>query len=253
MAFIEFKDVTVRISNHTILDKISFILQEGFFVSLLGPNGAGKTTLVKALAGLLPYEGSIKINGLEVRDMPSKELGQNLAYIPQGHEVNWPMRVRDLVGLGRLPHQSILRPNGSDDEIAIDSALKITNLSDFTERRFDQLSGGEKSRVMIARSLASQPLLLLADEPTVALDPYHQLQILSVLHQNTQQGLNLIAILHDISQAAQFSDQILLLDKGKLIHQGKPDEVLTNEYLKKIYNISFAQHIELTKGIWKID
>ena len=253
MALIEFENVSVCLHKREIIRDISFHVEKGQFVCLLGPNGAGKTTLVKALAGLLPYTGSIRINGQEVRDISPKTLGRQLAYIPQGHNVHWPMNVKDLVRLGRLPYYSMLNLHQAEDEDIINSALEASHLLDLADRRFDQLSGGEKSRVMIARSLASNPKIVLADEPTSALDPYHQLQIMDVLRNNTQRGLSLIAILHDISHAAQFSDKVLLLFEGNLVDIGHPEDVLSNDSLKKIFNIQLSQNIDLNRGIWKID
>ena len=251
MSILEFKNVSVFLQSKEIVRDITFTISQKQFVSLLGPNGAGKTTLLKAAAGLIPYEGSILLNGQEINEIKPSKLGRVLSYIPQVHEVHWPMLVKDLVGLGRLPFHFSSSTLNSDDLDAINSALEMTDLIQYADHRFDHLSGGEKNRVMIARALATHPHMLLADEPTAALDPYHQLHTLEVLRKHIQKGFSIIAILHDINLAAQFSDHTILLNKGQIVEQGTPEKVLTEKNLRNIYNISFSQNILLSDGIWK--
>ncbi len=248
---LEFKNVSVVLGEEQILRDISFHVSPGEFVALLGPNGVGKTTLMKAAAGLIPYQGSILINNREVREISAGDLGKAISYIPQGHEVHWPMSVRDIVALGRLPFRPVASLKGEQDEQIIQDALKATEATDFAERPYSQLSGGEKSRVMIARALANGSDLMLADEPTAALDPYHQLQILEMLKNRVEAGLSVIVILHDIMLAGQFADRIVLMHDRNIIADGKPEETLRSELLESVYGIKPSQEFVYKRGLWE--
>ncbi len=251
MSELELDNVSVSIGGTQIVKSISFGVKPGEFVALLGPNGAGKTTIIRAITGLTPYAGSIKLDKREVSDIEAYKRGKLMSYIPQGHDVHWPMRVRDIVGLGRLPYRPMFSAEVHEDQIAIDEALEITDLKTLSDRKFDQLSGGEKSRVMIARALATEASLLLADEPTAALDPYNQLHMLELLRSYADKGRCVIAVLHDILLAAQFADKVVLLKNGHCMEVGPSEKVLCEDNLKEVYQVQASQNLSINKGVWQ--
>ena len=251
MVQLNIENLSLTLSDTPVVKAVSFEAKAGEFVALIGPNGAGKTTIIKAIAGLARYSGIIHIDKQEVKTMPAVMRGQILSYIPQGHDVHWPMCVKDIVRLGRLPFGAVSSLEDPDDEAIVLKALQLTDLEEFSERRFDQLSGGEKSRVMIARALATKASILLADEPTAALDPYNQLYMLELLKSQVKQGKCVIAVLHDITLAAQFADKIILLDNGKVVSCGPAANVLTLENMRNVYQVEVAQSINLGLGVWK--
>ncbi len=251
MSELKLDNIGVSLGDSKVVDGLSFTARPGEFVALLGPNGAGKTTVVRAVAGLVSYSGSIMLGSREISGISFQERGTLLSYVPQGYDVHWPMRVRDIVGLGRLPYRPVFSQERSEDQVAIDEALKVTDLTSFAERRFDQLSGGEKSRVMVARALATGATVLLADEPTAALDPYHQLHMLELLREHVSRGNSVIAVLHDILLAAQFADKIVLLKNGKCVEYGSPEKVLVEENMREVYRVENSQKLSIDKGIWK--
>lgn len=245
------KQASVSLEKENIFRDISFSVTSGEFIALLGPNGVGKTTLMRAVAGLLDYEGSILLNGAEVREMSSQDSGKAISYIPQGHEVHWPMCSKDIVALGRLPYRTVVNFNNEEDEEIVRQAMIAAEAEEFSDRQYNQLSGGEKSRVMIARALANGAPMLLADEPIAALDPYHQLQILEMLRKKVDEGLSLVVILHDILLAGQFADRIILMHENHIIADGKPEEALRSELLERVYKITPTQEINYKRGLWE--
>ena len=251
MSVLNFDNVSVSLQGKDIVNNVSFKVPKGKFLALLGPNGAGKTTLLKAASGLAAYSGSLTLFDKELNLLTPHETGHIISYVPQGADVHWPMCVRDIVALGRLPYHRGFAINETKDQNAINTAIEILDLSQLTDRSFNALSGGEKSRVMLGRALATEPKILLADEPTAALDPYHQLQILNVMQRMTNQGVSVVTILHDIFLAAQFADIVVLLHHGQVIAFGKPEEVLTPKILKRVYNISLLQDIQFGRGLWE--
>lgn len=195
--------VTVRLGARIVLDGIDAAAEGGELVGLIGPNGAGKTTLLRVFAYLLePAKGVVRCEGRPLGEYSPIELARRIAYLAQGAEVHWPMTVEKLVALGRLPHRgSWERPSG-DDHGAVSRAMRATDIVGFRNRTLATLSGGERMRVMLARALAVEAPVLLANEPVAALDPYHQLQVMSVLRETARQGKAVIAVLHDLTLAA---------------------------------------------------
>ncbi|MGH1351502.1 MAG: ABC transporter ATP-binding protein [Methyloligellaceae bacterium] len=251
MSKLELDDVSISLGKTRAVEHLSLTVEPGEFVVLLGPNGAGKTTLVRAVAGLVSYTGSIKLGGEDISHIEEYRRGKKISYMPQGHDVHWPMRVRDIVGLGRLPYRPVFANESPKDKSFIDKALEITDLQAFAERRFDQLSGGEKSRVMVARALATEAPLLLADEPTAALDPYNQLHMLELLRSHADQGNSIVAVLHDILLAAQFADKLVLLKDGKCVEAGSAEKVLSEANIREVYRIEASQRLALGRGLWQ--
>jgi ABC-type cobalamin/Fe3+-siderophores transport system ATPase subunit len=237
--------VTVRLGTRTVLDGIDAAAEGGELVGLIGPNGAGKTSLLRVFAHLLtPAKGVVRCEGRPLGEHSPIERARRIAYLAQGAEVHWPMTVEKLVALGRLPHRGSWGQLSGDDHAAISRAMRATDIVGFRNRTLATLSGGERMRVMLARALAVEAPVLLADEPVAALDPYHQLQVMSVLKETARQGKAVIAVLHDLTLAARFCDRLLLLHDGTVLAEGAPAGVLNDCNLETAYAVAFirSQH-----------
>ncbi len=241
MTLLELDGVSARFGERAILQQISFAQTAGEMLGLIGPNGAGKSTLVKTIAQVFPYRGSIRFNGVPLARIGPQQRARQIAYLSQGDGMHWPMTVEDLVALGRYPYRGgwryRKRPDGERDREAIETALTNTGLQGFRGRRVDQLSGGERARVRLARALAVQASLLLVDEPVAALDPRHQLKIMNLLRRHCRQGDAVIVVLHDLTLASRFCDRLLLLQDGRLVASGSVKHVLTPRNLAAVYGV----------------
>lgn len=229
--------VSVMLGARQVVDQVSADLAGGV-IGLIGPNGAGKSTLVRAIAGLVPADGAILIEGMPVMAMPLRARARRIAYLPQGQAVHWPLTVERLIALGRLPHLAPFARPADADAQAIERALQRTDLLALRDWPVDELSGGERARVLLARALAVEAPLLLADEPLAALDPAHQIEVMALLRTEAARGVTVIAVLHDLTLAARWCDRLLLIDKGRLVADGKPAEVLTADRIGSVYNVS---------------
>jgi iron complex transport system ATP-binding protein len=229
--------VVVRFGEALIVDGAALDLHSGELVVLIGPNGAGKTTLMRALAGLVPTEGRIDIDGTSLATLTVRERARRIAYLPQGHVVHWPMPVADVVALGRYPYADALSTFSEADRQAIKKAMAATGTEVFAERAVTTLSGGERARVALARALAGEAPILLADEPTVSLDPRHQLVVMGLLRQAAHDGSAVLAIGHDLALAARFADRIVIMERGRLVADGEPREVLTVERIASVFGV----------------
>lgn len=207
------------------------------FIGLIGPNGVGKTTLVRAAAALIPFTGSVALDGISVAAMEPRARARAIAYLAQGAGSHWPLEVSRLVALGRLPHLAPFRAPAPADEAAIARAMSLADVEYFRGRDVLTLSGGERARVLLARALAVEASLLLVDEPVASLDPYHQIRIMEVLRAYADEGRMVVAVLHDLSLAARYCDRLVLLDGGTVKADGRPDEVLTPANLEETYRI----------------
>jgi iron complex transport system ATP-binding protein len=229
--------VSVTLGTRRVVEGVSAEIGGGV-IGLIGPNGAGKSTLVRAIAGLIPAEGAILIDGNAVTDLPLRDRARRIAYLPQGQSVHWPLTVERLVSLGRLPHLAPFARPAAADAAVIQQALARTDLIDLRDRPFDQLSGGERARVLLARALAVEAPLLLADEPLAALDPAHQIEVMALLRAEAARGVTVIAVLHDLTIAARWCDRLLLIDQGALVADGAPRDVLTADRIASVYGVS---------------
>jgi iron complex transport system ATP-binding protein len=229
--------LSVQLDGTTIVDGATLELKSGELTVLIGPNGAGKTTLVRALAGLLSAEGTIELDGRPLDTLTARERARRIAYLPQGHVFHWPMAVAAVVALGRYPHADAFSPLSDADRSAVERALLATGCGAFAARPVTTLSGGERARVALARALAGEAPILLADEPTVSLDPRHQLVVMELLARAAHDGGAVLAILHDLTLAARFADRVLIMDRGRLIAEGPPRAVFTPARIASVFGV----------------
>ncbi len=230
--------VNVSLGGTPIVREVSLALSAGRFVVLIGPNGAGKTTLLRAIAGLVPSTGAILVQGKALSTLSRPERARGMAYLPQGHQVHWPLSARDIVALGRYPHGLVdpARMSARDAEI-VDAAMARTGTEGFADRPVRSLSGGERARVMLARVLAVEAPILLADEPTASLDPRHQLAVMRDLQAEARRGALVIAVTHDLTLAARLADEVILMADGAIAAMGTPEAVFTEAHLAGVYGI----------------
>jgi iron complex transport system ATP-binding protein len=229
--------VNVSIGTKEIVRDASLSINAGELVALVGPNGAGKTTLMRALAGLVPARGTIVLADKPLGSLTLRERARIVSYLPQGHIFHWPMNVESIVMLGRAPHADAFSDATPHDRAAVAHALAVTETQGFAERPVTTLSGGEKARVALARALATQAQVLLADEPTAALDPRHQLVVMELLHSAARNGNAILAIMHDLTLAARFADRVLVMNEGRIVAEGPPAEALASELLASVFGV----------------
>lgn len=221
-----------------ILKGVTFEVTGGKMVGLIGPNGAGKTTVVRALLGLQALtSGSALINGRPTSDMTTRERALSVSYLPQSRKLAWPIGVREAVALGRFAQGGALGKLSIQDAKAVDEALARCDLEDFARRSVASLSGGELARVHIARALAARAPALIADEPIAALDPRHGFDVLGLLRDQARAGTAVLVVLHDLSLAARFCDEIIMLNHGKLMVHDTPRRAMTPQTLASVFGI----------------
>jgi iron complex transport system ATP-binding protein len=237
MALIEAKDLHVELSGKTILHGLSFELESGKWNGLLGPNGSGKTTLLRAIAGLIPYHGKLRLDGRETADWPRKDMARRVAFVRQTHAISFDFRVMDLVLLGRAPHKSLLSVYTDTDTDRVSAALSQLDLSGFEKRSFHSLSGGEQQRVFLAQALVQEADLLILDEPTTYLDVHHQFEFMEYVQTLVHEGRTVIGAVHDLEMAARFADHVHVLHRGYLNAAGSPSQVLTPELLASVFRM----------------
>jgi len=239
---LEARNVSVAIPHAVtgaqIVNNASLSVSTGELVGLIGPNGAGKSTLLKAMLGLRPRDaGDILLDGADFLVQPPARRARNVAFLPQERHVEWRLPARDIVMLGRYPHRDRFGGATAEDRAAVTRALDAVDGHALVERPISVLSGGERTRILLARALAVEAPLLLADEPITALDPYHQLHVMEILRDRARAGSGILAVIHDLPLAARFMDRLILMHEGQIIADGPPTTVLTPENLSRAYRI----------------
>jgi iron complex transport system ATP-binding protein len=231
------ESVQVRLRGQRVIHDLSARFERGRVTALLGPNGAGKSTLLSCLAGLRrPDAGRVCLDDVEVLALDRRARARRIGLLPQIGEVHWDIDVTALVALGRFPHREGWGES-ADDRHAVDRAMTATDVTQFANRSARALSGGERSRVLLARVLAGEPEWLLADEPLANLDPAHQLDVLDQLRSVAARGAGVIVVLHDLSHGARVADEVVLLREGRVVAQGAREEVLAARQLRETFGI----------------
>ncbi len=235
---VETRGLAVRLRGREVLRGLDLVAQPGELTAVIGPNGAGKTTLLKTIAGLIPpAAGTVLLDGQPLGALDPKQLARRLAYLPQERTVHWALTARAVVALGRLPYRPLGAGESPADDAAVDAALAAMDATHLAARPVPELSGGERARVLIARALAQEPGVLLADEPAAGLDPAHQLRLFRHLAALAAAGRTVIVALHDLSLAARFCHSIALLHDGRTLAAGAPKDVLSPQHLAAAYGI----------------
>ncbi|MCU7905249.1 MAG: ATP-binding cassette domain-containing protein [Candidatus Thiodiazotropha sp. (ex Epidulcina cf. delphinae)] len=247
------ESLSVNRQGRPILTAVDITLKCGEMLGLIGPNGAGKSTLLRLLAGVIEAdEGILSLEDNPVSAITHRERARRIAYLPQLSEIAWPMSVERLVELGRIPHLDPWQHPGPQDRAIIERVIARTDLQPFRRRAFNTLSGGEQARVVLARALVTEPNILLADEPVSALDPAHQLDVMTLLSEHCQAGQSVIVVLHDLSLAAHYCHRLQLLHQGATLAVGSAEAVLTPGNLKTAYAIAINQTAEETLSPFRL-
>jgi iron complex transport system ATP-binding protein len=238
-SYVVVEGLSVSLGRRRVLSDISCALSLGELVALVGPNGAGKTTLLRAIAGLIPLSGSTRAGGDEIAGLSVRERAKRFAYLPQDHAVHWPLSVRDVVALGRYPHGAVDPSRlGRRDAGAVNRAIRIADLEAFVDRRVTELSGGERARVALARVLAVEAPVILADEPIASLDPHYQIEVMEILRNAARAGALVVVVTHDLGFAARYADQALVLNSGSLVCQAPPEAAFEAGVLADVFRIA---------------
>ena len=216
---------------------VSLNLKQGEVLGLIGPNGAGKSTLLNAITGLLGHSGQIELSGENIDGLSKLEKARQIALQPQFIESAWALSVHDIVSMGRLPW-------GDSNQEIIHRVMRQANIEQFAQRHVNELSGGERARVWLARVLANQPQVLLVDEPVANLDIHYQKDVMQILSDYALTGHGVIIAIHDLSLAARYCDRLCLLNQGKLVTTGSVREVLDKQILSPVFNVDVYVDLE---------
>ena len=236
MTAVALDSVSVELGGRRVVDAVSADVRSGEWLTVIGPNGAGKSTLLRAIAGLVPFAGSITIDGDRVSGLGQRALARRLAFVPQSPLLPPEMRVREYVLLGRTPHIGMFGYESARDLEVAAHALDRLDLRAFADRPLRTLSGGEQQRAVLARALAQDAPLLLLDEPTTSLDLGRQQQALEIVARlREQDGLTVVSAMHELTLASQYADRLLLLSDGGLVAAGPPDEIVTEALISTHY------------------
>lgn len=246
--------ISAGYDKHQVLFDISFSLQRGENVSIIGPNGSGKSTLLRALAHIIPFQGDVLLEGRSIRRMKRKQIAQKIALLSQITNLYFNFSVLETVSMGRYSHSAagLLAGSSEKDEQIVEETLRTVHMWDYKDRDIATLSGGQLQRVYLAKILAQQPDIILLDEPTNHLDLAYQIELSNFLRDwSRQNDKSVIGVLHDINLAAQFSDRLILLDKGRIVASGTTHEVLNAAHLQEIYHMDVNRYMVDSLRVWE--
>ncbi|GID93302.1 ABC transporter ATP-binding protein [Amorphoplanes digitatis] len=233
------RDVTIGYDKKTISEHLDLEVPEGRFTAIIGPNACGKSTLLRALSRLLkPGRGEVLLDGRDIHSRPAREVARRLGLLPQSSIAPDGITVAELVARGRFPHQKLIRQWSAGDEDAVVAAMAATGVTELSGELVDTLSGGQRQRVWVAMVLAQQTPIVLLDEPTTFLDIAHQIELLELcVRLNREQGTTMVAVLHDLNQAARYADHLVVMKSGRIVAQGDPREVMTAELVEDVFGL----------------
>ena len=255
MVLLNLDGVECRYGSVKVLEDVSLTVKEGDFVGILGPNGSGKTTLLRSISRTLkPHRGTILLNETDIYSLKSVEVAKQLAVVPQDSNIGFSFAALDVVLMGRNPHMTRFQMESGKDMAIARKAMMLTNTWQFAERPINELSGGEKQRVIIARALAQEPKILLLDEPLTHLDIINQLEIMDLVKALcVKEKLIVLAVFHDLNLAARYCTSAVMLKKGKIVSAGSIAEVLTSENIKGVFNVdAIVQRHLVTNSVFVI-
>ena len=231
-------DVTLAYDRRVVVEHLDLDVPPGSFTVVIGPNACGKSTLLRGLARLLtPRTGAVLLDGRAIHTMPTKEVARRVGLLPQTAVAPDGIGVADLVARGRYPHQTLLRQWSPEDEAAVVSAMAATDVTDLADRGVDELSGGQRQRVWLAMVLAQETPVLLLDEPTTFLDIGHQYEVMDLCAALHERGRTLVAVLHDLHQAARYATHLVVMAEGRIVAQGAPGDVVTAELVEAVFGL----------------
>ncbi|GEA59992.1 ABC transporter ATP-binding protein [Vibrio comitans] len=226
-------DLCAQINGKLILKEVNFEVSEGALIGIIGPNGAGKSSLLKHLSGYLKASsGDVFIQGRSIVELNSTERASQISYLPQSNRVEFPYKVTELASLGLVNNSNL---NVDQKKQKIEQVLKRLDIENLADRTVEQLSGGEQQLVHVARILLQDTPIILLDEPSASLDIGHEAQLMNILHSLVKEGKTVVVALHNLNTAAEFCDRLMLLQNGKLLADGTPDKILTQELIQSIY------------------
>ncbi|KOG63559.1 ABC transporter [Streptomyces griseoflavus] len=233
------RDLTLAYEDRTVVDGLDLDIPHGAVTVVVGPNACGKSTLLRALGRLLkPRRGAVLLDGTDLARIPTKKIAQAVGLLPQTPVAPEAITVADLVSRGRQPHQSWWRQWSGADERAVAESMARTDVTRLADRPVDELSGGQRQRVWIAMALAQETDLLLLDEPTTYLDIAHQVEVLDLIRQlNHDRGRTVVAVLHDLNQAARYADHLVAMKEGRIVAQGHPSAVVTAGLVREVFGL----------------
>lgn len=247
------ESITVRYGQHTVVDRLSFSLEEGQWLMLVGPNGAGKSTLIRAVSQGVPYGGVIRLDGRDIRSFRPAQLARKVGVLSQHHHVGYAYTVEEIVSLGRYAHaKGFFSPHDDDGEARVARALEQTGMEDLRHASILTLSGGELQRAFLAQAFAQNPRILMLDEPANHLDLVYQKHIFSLIDEwRRQPGRAVLSVVHDLSLAKKYGTHAILMRQGQCVSQGDKEAVLTPDNLRDVYEMDVHEWMRGLLGQWQ--
>jgi iron complex transport system ATP-binding protein len=239
-ACVSVAELTILRGGRPVVRSLTFAAAAGSVTSLVGPNGAGKSTALKAIMGLVPYAGVIRVEGVDVATLDPRARARMLAYVPQHSALDAALAVRDVVAQGRFAHRDAFSRETRADTAAVDAAMERTAIGSIAERPFNELSYGERRRVLLSRALATGAKVLLLDEPTAALDVGHTLKLFALLRELAADGHAVITVLHQLQEATSESAHVVLIADGRLVASGPPSDVISSACIREVYGVDIV-------------